>query len=63
MTIPLGTRLTVRCHHPEGGFADSVGYLVSAGAHQLVLDTRHGRRLIPAEQVVLVHVIPVRRQS
>jgi len=56
----LGTRLTVRCHHPEVGFADSIGHLVSANAQQLVLDTRHGRRTIDAATIAIVHVIEQR---
>ena len=63
MAIPLGTRLTVRCHHPEGGYADSVGFLTRASLDQLELDTRHGKRVIQAEQVALVHVIPTRQSA
>jgi len=60
LSIPLGTRLTVRCRHPEGGLADSIGYLVVAAPDHLELDTRHGRRSIQADTIHLVHVIPPR---
>jgi len=60
LSIPLGTRLTVRCHHPDGGLADSIGYLVAASPDHLELDTRHGRKTIQADTVFLVHVIPPR---
>ena len=63
LEIPLGTRLTVRCRLAQGGYADSIGYLVKASPDELVLNTRHGQRTIQAAEIGIVHVIKPTRTA
>jgi hypothetical protein len=59
--IPLGTRVTVRARHPEGGYSDAVGELTARTDQALTVATRRGPRIIPVDLIAIIHIIEPKR--
>jgi GNAT superfamily N-acetyltransferase len=54
MKVPIGTRVSIRFHDPEGGFRDLVGYLESENS----LRNRHGELIeFDTETIAILKVI------
>ena len=56
-TIPLGSRVVIRSR-VEGGYTDTLGYLLALGAQTCAIDTRRGLRTITLADVVAAKPVP-----
>ena len=57
LSVPLGTRMTVR-RRIDGGFTDALGYLRERGETECVVETRRGFVAIPLAEVTAARLVP-----
>jgi hypothetical protein len=56
MDWPLGARVTIRRHLPEGGFSDWVGVLEEASSDHVAVRRRSGElRRFAAAEIAIAH--------
>ncbi len=57
---PLGVRVVVRRHLPEGGYSDVLGDLLASGPDGVTVRSRHGDVEVRAEDIAIGKIIPPR---
>lgn len=57
---PLGVRVVVRRHLPEGGYSDVLGELLDSRPDGVTVRSRHGDVEVRAEDIAIGKIIPPR---